>query len=59
VTKHLLVLEDAGLVASVRVGRENRFGYRPGSIEQARAYLDRVSAHWDDAISRLRAFVED
>jgi DNA-binding transcriptional ArsR family regulator len=44
---------------AVRVGRENRFGYRPGSIEQARAYLDGVSAQWDDAISRLRAFVEN
>ena len=59
VTKHLRVLENAGLVRSVRVGRESRFSYQPESVAEARAYLDRVSAQWDDALSRLRAFVED
>jgi DNA-binding transcriptional ArsR family regulator len=58
VTKHLHVLEDAGLVSSVRVGRESRFAYRPEPITDARSYLDAVSAQWDDALSRLRSFVE-
>ncbi len=59
VTKHLHVLEDAGLVASIRVGRESRFAYRPEPVAQARSYLDEVSAQWDAALGRLRAFVED
>lgn len=59
ITKHLHVLESAGLVSSIRVGRESRFAYRPEPVEQARSYLNRVSAQWDDALSRLRAFVED
>lgn len=59
VTKHLHVLESAGLVRSARVGRESRFSYRPEPIAEARDYLDRVAAQWDDALSRLRAFVED
>lgn len=59
VTKHLHVLEDAGLVSSARVGRESRFAYRPEPIADARSYLDTVSAQWDGALSRLRAFVED
>jgi DNA-binding transcriptional ArsR family regulator len=59
VTKHLHVLENAGLVRSARVGRESRYSYRPEPIAEARAYLDRVGAQWDDALSRLRAFVED
>jgi DNA-binding transcriptional ArsR family regulator len=59
IAKHLRVLEDAGLVSSVRVGRESRFAYRPEPVVQARSYLDAVSAQWDDALSRLRAFVED
>ncbi|MEA1676617.1 metalloregulator ArsR/SmtB family transcription factor [Nitrospirillum sp. BR 11163] len=58
VTKHLHVLQDAGLVASVRVGRESRFAFRPEPVAAARGYLDTVSAQWDDALSRLRAFVE-
>lgn len=59
ITKHLHVLEGAGLVSSVRVGRESRFAYQPRPVADARSYLDTVSAQWDDAIGRLRAFVED
>jgi DNA-binding transcriptional ArsR family regulator len=58
VTKHLRVLEQAGLANSVRVGRESRFTYSPEPIAEARSYLDLVSAQWDDALSRLRSFVE-
>jgi DNA-binding transcriptional ArsR family regulator len=59
VTKHLRVLERAGLVRSLRVGRESRFVYRPEPVAEAKTYLDAVSAQWDAALSRLRAFVED
>lgn len=58
VTKHLRILEQAGIVASERVGRESRFVFTPDPIADARHYLDRVSRQWDDAITRLKAFVE-
>ena len=57
-TKHLQVLQQAGVVDCRRVGRENRFTIRPGSINHAKAYLMRVSDQWDSAIARLRANVE-
>jgi DNA-binding transcriptional ArsR family regulator len=59
VTKHLRVLEGAGIVRSSRVGRESRFELEPKSIDDVRAYLDHVSRQWDDALARLRALVED
>lgn len=58
VTKHLRVLEQAGIVMSERVGRENHFRYVPEPIDDARSYLDTVSKQWDEALSRLKAFVE-
>jgi DNA-binding transcriptional ArsR family regulator len=58
ITKHLHVLQDAGLVASLRVGRESRFAARRETLDEARAYLDRVSRQWDDTLGRLKAFVE-
>jgi DNA-binding transcriptional ArsR family regulator len=58
VTKHLRVLEEAGLVASSRVGRESRYAFRPGPVAEARAYLDEVARQWDGALGRLKAFVE-
>jgi DNA-binding transcriptional ArsR family regulator len=59
VTKHLRVLESAGLVSSMRIGRESRYACRPEMIAQAKSYLDMVSTQWDDALCRLRTHVED
>ena len=59
VTKHLRVLQDVGLVESVRQGRESRFACRPEPLALARDYLDRVARQWDDALGRLKAFVEE
>jgi DNA-binding transcriptional ArsR family regulator len=58
VTKHLRVLAGAGVVRSVRVGRESRFTLEPKPIDEARAYLDLVSRQWDAALARLKTFVE-
>ena len=58
VTKHLRVLEQAGIVSSSRVGRESHFSYEPQSIDQIRTYLDSVSMQWDEALSRLQKFVD-
>ncbi len=58
ITKHLRVLERAGIVSSNRIGRESQFTYVPEPIEHVRSYLDTVSAQWDDALSRLKNFVE-
>lgn len=59
ISKHLAVLHDAGLVQSRRVGRESRYLYRPQGIEQARGYLAMASRQWDEAMDRLKSFVED
>lgn len=58
VTKHLRVLEQAGLVDSIRVGRESQYAFKPQSIGAVRSYLDAISLHWDDALSRLKDFIE-
>jgi DNA-binding transcriptional ArsR family regulator len=59
VTKHLRVLANAGIVRSVRSGRESLFELEPQPIDEARNYLDHVSKQWDDALTRLKSHVED
>ena len=59
ITKHLRVLESAGVVHSVRSGRESLFRFDPEAIEQVKEYLDLVSEQWDQALARLRSYVED
>jgi hypothetical protein len=53
------VLEGAGLVTRRRVGRESHYLLSPAPLQQARGYLDEVSARWDEALVRLQTFVED
>lgn len=58
ITKHLTVLSDAGLVRSHKQGRERIWELEPRRLSEAHATLDRISAQWDDALDRLRCFVE-
>jgi DNA-binding transcriptional ArsR family regulator len=58
ITKHLQVLDDAGLVRSARQGRERIWRVEADRLEEARRFLDQVSCQWDDALGRLRTFVE-
>ena len=59
ITKHLLALEDAGLVRAKKDGREKVFELEPRRLKKAHEWLDVISGQWDDAIERLRAYVED
>jgi DNA-binding transcriptional ArsR family regulator len=59
VRKHLRVLEGVGLVCGVRRGRESLFGFNPKPIDEIKEYLNFVSEQWDEALSRLKSFVEE
>jgi len=59
ITKHLRVLERAEIVRSVHRGRERLFEFHPEPLEEMKKYLDLVSGQWDQALSRLKSFVED
>ena len=58
ITKHLRVLEGVGIVHGVRVGRESLFKFDPAPMGEIREYLDLVSEQWDQALARLKSFVE-
>jgi len=59
ITKHLRVMEQAGLVRSTRHGRESVWQMDRQRLEDARRYLDVISRQWDLALDRLRKLVED
>src|SRR5215831_34258 len=58
VTKHLRILEQAGVVRASRAGRECRFELEPGPLKDVGDYLEIVSRQWDDALRRLKEYVE-
>jgi DNA-binding transcriptional ArsR family regulator len=58
ITKHLRVLESAGIVHSTRKGRASLYAFNPRPIEDLREYLELVSREWDRRLARLKSFVE-
>lgn len=54
VAKHLAALRAAKLVSSERVGRETVYTLRPGPLEDAAAWIERVGAEWDERLETLR-----
>ena len=58
ITKHLHLMEEAGLLRSRRHGRESVWQLDQQPLEDARHYLELISKQWDAALGRLRKFVE-
>jgi DNA-binding transcriptional ArsR family regulator len=58
ITKHLHVLESAGIVHSCRAGRQSLFEFDPKPFDDLKQYLEFVSRQWDQALSRLKTYVE-
>ena len=58
ITKHLRVMEKAGLVRGARHGRESVWQLDQRRLDAARHHLDQISKQWDKALGRLREFVD-
>jgi DNA-binding transcriptional ArsR family regulator len=59
ITKHLQILAEAGLVHDSRRGRERIWTLDADRLGEARRYLDQIAQRWDEALERLRQFVEE
>jgi len=59
VTKHLHVLENVGLVKSVRHGRETLYEIDTTPIETMTQYLELVAAQWEKKLADLKNFLEE
>jgi DNA-binding transcriptional ArsR family regulator len=58
ISKHLRVLEGAGVVRGRRRGRESIWQLERRRLHEGRRYLDLISLQWDAALRRLRDLVE-
>ena len=58
ITKHLRVMESAGLVRSTAEGRESVWQLEQKRLADVRRHLQAISAQWDETLGRLKAWVE-
>ncbi len=59
VTKHLDVLERAGLLAHSRQGRKRIHRLKPKPLEDVADWLAPYAAAWDRRLSRLQTHLEE
>lgn len=57
ISKHLKVLEDAGLVEAGRRGVSRPRRLRPEGIAEARGFIEQMARYWPDRFDRLDAFL--
>ncbi|HEY7138392.1 MAG TPA: metalloregulator ArsR/SmtB family transcription factor [Acidimicrobiia bacterium] len=58
VIKHLVVLEQAGLVTRSREGREVRFRVEPDRLDQATRAMAQVARDWDRRLETIKLIAE-
>jgi DNA-binding transcriptional ArsR family regulator len=59
VSKHVSVLEEAGIVHRWRTGRSRRCRLQVDRMEMANAWLEARTEFWNDTLDDLARFVED
>ena len=59
IAKHLAVLQEAGLVESVRVGRELRYRVLGSQLSETARRLDSIGAEWDRRLAAIKRIAEE
>ncbi|WP_330300134.1 ArsR/SmtB family transcription factor [Streptomyces sp. NBC_00503] len=58
VVKHLAVLDAAGLVSGIRVGREVRYTVRPAALDATARWMAGLAADWDRRLAGIKRIAE-
>jgi DNA-binding transcriptional ArsR family regulator len=59
VLKHIEVLEDAGIVRTMKAGRVRRCELDRSQIEQASRWIEQVRHRWERRLDRLEDYVQE
>lgn len=58
VSKHLKILEEAGLLTETKKGRETHYKLQPEGLKELKAWLSYYERFWDDKLAALKNFIE-
>ncbi|MGX7895598.1 ArsR/SmtB family transcription factor [Tsuneonella sp. HG222] len=58
ISRHLRLLEEAGLIEAGREGKARPRRLRPEGIEQAQRFLSEMASYWPDRFDRLDEFLQ-
>ena len=57
VSKHIRMLERAGLVRRSIIGRDHLLALDAGPLEEAQAWIEKYRRFWDDSLAALDTYV--
>ena len=57
IIKHLVTLEQAGLVTARETGRERRYMPRPEALQTVTTWIGAIEAQWDQRLAALRSYL--
>jgi DNA-binding transcriptional ArsR family regulator len=58
ISKHLKVLEEAGLIRRERVAKTRPVHLEPEGLKRAGAWIDHYRKHWEGAFDRMDALIQ-
>lgn len=58
VSKHLKLLESAGMVSTIKVGRETLYKLRGDSFVETREMLESIENRWKENLGRLKTLLK-
>lgn len=58
VAQHLAVLDEVGLVAGRRQGREHHFVVRPETLDEAARWMGQLAQQWDRRLRTIKHIAE-
>jgi predicted transcriptional regulator len=57
--KHLRILEEAGLVTTLKVGREKRHYLNPIPMQDVAAWVEQYRRFWEESMDRLEDYLRE
>lgn len=59
ISRHMRILEEAGLLSRRRQGRELRCRLEEKRMQQAQAWIERQRQFWDDRLDALERYLKE
>lgn len=59
ISKHMRVLEDAGLLSRKKLGREHRCKLEAARMEEAEKWIEAQRAFWNDRLDALERYLKE
>jgi hypothetical protein len=59
VLKHVQVLEDAGVVHTIKTGRARRCVLRTDQLAEVNRWMQQVTSRWEQRMDRMDALLSD